>query len=514
MTPPVTNSKPAAVPRATRVTPRKAAPPAHAAVPLYPYQQRWVEDQSRFKLAVKATQVGYSYAAALEAVLDCIERETMWIVLSRGERQSLEFMQKVRQHVRALKVIDSSMESSFFGDTSELKHELQFPNGSRIIGLPANPDTARGYTGNMILDEFAFHAQDREIWAAAFGRVSRGDLKLRVISTPNGERGKYFELVKDAGIGNREWGIGSTSRFTGHAPGDTTNMADLTHSERPSPIPHSPFPIPGSSIWSGHWCDVHRAVAEGCPIDTVAMRAAIGDEHTWQQEYECVFLSERDQYIGLDLILGCQDSAASTALPRPGERGWSTESVERELYLGYDVARVHDLAVIAVVERVGDVFWTRILMEMPRATFAEQQTALRNVFPLCRRGAIDSTGMGSAIAERVQEEFPGRIEPVTFTAGRKQTMAIRMKRHFEERTLRIPDDRALRNDIAAVKRVITSAGTIRFDAERTADGHADRFWALALAMHAAERPAAGAASGGLDADPEWYRANKMNFAAN
>ena len=113
-----------------------------------------------------------------------------------------------------------------------------------------------------------------------------------------------------------------------------------------------PAPAPGaaaSSIWSGHWCDVHQAVAEGCPIDPAVVRAAIGDQQTWQQEYECVFLSGRDQYIGLDLILACQDAGASLALPRPGERGWQPESAEREFYLGYDVARVNDLAVLAVV---------------------------------------------------------------------------------------------------------------------------------------------------------------------
>ena len=55
-----------------------------AKVPLYPYQQRWVKDASRFKIVVKATQIGYSFAAALEAVLDCLERRTLWIVLSRG----------------------------------------------------------------------------------------------------------------------------------------------------------------------------------------------------------------------------------------------------------------------------------------------------------------------------------------------------------------------------------------------------------------------------------------------
>jgi len=32
------------------------------------------------------------------------------------------------------------------------------------------------------------------------------------------------------------------------------------------------------------------------------------------------------------------------------------------------------------------------------------------------------------------------------------------------------------------------AGNIRFTAERSEEGHADRFWALALAIHAASSP--------------------------
>jgi len=41
-----------------------------------------------------------------------------------------------------------------------------------------------------------------------------------------------------------------------------------------------------------------------------------------------------------------------------------------------------------------------------------------------------------------------------------------------------------------VTKQTTAAGNIRFTAERTPDGHADRFWALALAVHAAATPAA------------------------
>ena len=48
------------------------------------------------------------------------------------------------------------------------------PTCGRIIGLPADPQTARGFTGDVLLDEFAMHAFDREIWAAMFPTAHRG----------------------------------------------------------------------------------------------------------------------------------------------------------------------------------------------------------------------------------------------------------------------------------------------------------------------------------------------------
>jgi len=484
-------------------------------VALYPYQKAWVNDDSRFKIAVKAAQIGYSFAAALEAVLDCLEHPTLWIVLSRGERQSLEFMQKVLLHAKALRVIGSKLDrSSFFADSTTTQHEVKFPNGSRIIGLPANPDTARGYTGNMILDEFAFHQQDREIWAAAFGRLSRGvgdkALKLRVISTPNGCRGKFYELAKELGLTD---GTGNPSRDRKGAvafnPSRDREGAVVSHGKNNQP------PLAGArgsdTTFSGHWCDVHEAVKQGCPIDVPVLRRAIGDEETWQQEYECVFLAESANYIPLELILACQSEEATRTLPAPAPHSPLTTHHSPELYFGYDVGRVRDLAVLAVVERVGDVLWTRALIEMPRAKFAEQEQVLRDVIPQCVRGAVDATGLGMEMAERLAGEFPGKVEPVMFTLARKQDLAVRMKRSFEEKTIRIPDYRELRWDLNAVKRVVTNAGNIRFDAERTEQGHADRFWALALALHAG-KPKPAFASGGIENDGDWYRARSADYA--
>jgi phage FluMu gp28-like protein len=68
------------------------------------------------------------------------------------------------------------------------------PAGSRVTALPANPDTARGFSANVFLDKFAFHQNSREIWKALFTVISAG-FRLIVTSTPNGKGNKFYELM-------------------------------------------------------------------------------------------------------------------------------------------------------------------------------------------------------------------------------------------------------------------------------------------------------------------------------
>jgi len=62
---------------------------------------------------------------------------------------------------------------------------------------------------------------------------------------------------------------------------------------------------------------------------------------------------------------------------------------------------------------------------------------------------------------------------------------------MEDRRLRLPPDNAdLRADLHSVQRMAGPTGAPRLVAEREGGSHADRFWALALAVSAAagERP--------------------------
>ncbi len=164
----------------------------------------------------------------------------------------------------------------------------------------------------------------------------------------------------------------------------------------------------------------------------------------------------------------------------------------KELCIGVDVGREHDLTVIWVVERVEDVCFTRRVVCLEKATFAQQEETLYGMaaLPNLKRCCVDQTGIGRQFAERAAERF-GRykVEGITFTSGVKEDLAYSTRAAFEKKSVRIPGDNFIRADLRSLRKEATASGNIRFSGERTKNGHADRFWALALALHAARRPA-------------------------
>jgi phage FluMu gp28-like protein len=124
--------------------------------------------------------------------------------------------------------------------------------------------------------------------------------------------------------------------------------------------------------------------------------------------------------------------------------------------------------------------------------------------------------MGMPLGEDLQREFGGRVEPVQFLLAAKEDMAYRVKRRMEQRLDLLPDDPAIRAAFRAVKKIVTPAGNVRFDAERTELGHADEFWAKALADLAAAQPAASLADGYLagTARSSEFQRQRVGFEMN
>ena len=78
----------------------------------------------------------------------------------------------------------------------------------------------------------------------------------------------------------------------------------------------------------------------------------------------------------------------------------------------------------------------------------------------------------------------------------KEDLAYRTRRRMEQGLTLLPDSRDIRRAFSAVKKFVTVSGNVRFDAERTEAGHADEFWAKALADLAAETQPASRLSDG------------------
>lgn len=410
------------------------------AVPLYGYQRRWFLDRSRFKIGKFARQTGKTFTTTLEIVDDCFEhavqdRRARWVILSRGERQAAEAMNEgIKPHAKAYGLAFEAEEFDWQGDSGSHKAlEVTFPGGSKITALPANPDTARGFSAGVFLDEFAFHKDSNAIWKALFPVISAGH-KLRITSTPNGKSGKFYEL--DTGKDDN---------------------------------------------WSRHVVDIYQAVADGLPRDIDELRAGIADEDAWAQEFELRYLDEASAWLSYDLISSVEDENAG--LGRDSYQGGVC-------YVGRDIGRRHDLHVITVFEEVGDVLWERERIEQKRATFAQMDEAFDDVMEFYRvgRACIDQTGMGEKVVEDAQRRYGSRVEGVLFTASSKLIMATQGKQRFEDRTVRIPmGDQPYRADLHKLRKIAGPTGIARFVAERD-DDHADRTWAAFLGINAAGGP--------------------------
>lgn len=423
-------------------------------VKFLPYQQRWIQDESRFKIGMFSRQTGKTFTTGGECADDCFrgwaeDRRARWVILSRGERQAAEMMTEViKPFTKALYEVYNTVlkggeptfsEGEFRApqekgpDAVYKALEVAFPNGSRITALPANPDTARGFSANVILDEFAFHAKSRDIWAALFPVISKGRQKLRVISTPNGKGNKFYELMTAEG-----------------------------------------------SVWSRHVVDIYQAVAEGLERDVDMLRQGMADEDAWAQEYELKWLDEASAWLDYDLISGIEhDEAGKPGLYKGGM-----------CFVGVDIAARNDLFVIWVMELVGDVLWTREIIARRRISFAEQDALLAEVMRRYRvvRLRMDQTGMGEKPVEDAKRRHgEDRVEGVLFSAAVKLDIATSLKEKAQDRRMRIPaGDPVLRADLHSIKSQVGLTGTRRLIADGDSDGHADRFWAGALAVSAAD----------------------------
>ncbi len=432
------------------------------------YQTRWVKDESRLKAMEKARQIGMSWATAYRIVTKkslADERLDAWIS-SRDDLQARLFLEDCKKFAALVQVGAEDLGEKVIDEKGHTAYVLQFANGLRAHSMSSNPDAQAGKRGDRTLDEFALHPDPRKLWTIAYPGITWGGC-LEVISTHRGSANFFNELIQEI-------------KHSGNPKGISLHTVTLQTALDEGFLFKLQQKLPAGDERLGmDEADYFNFIRAGC-----------ADEESFQQEFMCAPADDNAAFLTYDLIAGCEYRI---------DEKWESDLADAkgELFIGVDVGRDHDLTAIWVIEKLGDVRYTRRIVEMKAQTFDAQESELYRLLtlPQVRRCCIDCTGIGRQFSERAQQRFGTyKVEPVNFTGPVKEELAYPLRSAFEDRTLRLPNRPEIRADLRAIKKETTAAGNIRFTADRGKNGHADRFWALALALHAAKPSAAGYSS--------------------
>jgi len=455
---------------------------------LLPFQRAWIRDGSPLKIMEKSRQVGATWTDALDSVLKACEagaRLDVW-VSSRDEKQARLYLRDCMEWAKVVQEYVKKDGEWVFTPMCDVSAEMvEFGSGRRIYSVSSNPDALAGKRGHVKLDEFALHQDARMLYQVAKPVTTWGG-QLSIISTHRGAHTVFNEIIREIKEGRDQmgWGLHTVPLQKAVEQGLVEKISEKTRQSESRD-------------------DFLQRLCAECI-----------DEEQWLQEYCCVPADESAAFITFDMITACEDPSLSlltldellnslmhhaspitdhgphsTLAPRPSSLS--------AFYLGLDVARKHDLCVIDVGEKIGDVVWDRMRLELQGRKFSEIEAELYRLLrlPQVKRACIDATGMGMQLAERAAERFAWKVEPITFTAAVKEELAFSLRSDFEERRLRIVSDDKLRSDLRGIKKEVSLSGNIRFLGE-SKEGHCDRFWAKALRQQAARyRVEVGAAVG-------------------
>lgn len=449
-----------------------------ALIQFRPYQLPVFRDNETGVLVLHwSRQIGKSFTLAAWAVDRLLTRPGRLVtVLSNSKENGAEFALKCREILRKLGVAKEAVGLTMSDDTvdySEMRFEVSVKvkgETGRIKVLAANPRTARGFSGDLILDEFAFHEDSAAIWEAAEPILSSNpDFLCRVASTGNGTGNMFYRMATE--------GVFPVSR------------------------------VRRSDAWK-MGVKIYDAKTRK-PVTPDEARAQALDKAAYDQNYECAFASESGSLLTWAMINAAGLGDANVFEGGIPDGFLDALPEDAEISGGMDVACTRDFSVLALGLREGNSLRGLATVRIHGARLPAQKDVLRPILanPRVRRVCIDSSGIDLGLVQDMEDEFPGKVEGVNFatsepvsprlaanghkgpTAPVKEIMATDLAGAHDDHAITYFCDAVMREDLRKPHRMTSPSGRRTIAAESTATGHADHFWALALAWRAASGPA-------------------------
>ncbi len=379
------------------------------------------------------------------------------------------------------------------GDTKFItSYRIRFASGKQIVALSSNPANIRGLQGIVIIDEAAFHANVQAVIDACLALLIWGG-KIRIVSTHNGQKNPFNQLVKDARDG--------VNLFKPHRCTFDDAVKNGLY-ERVCLIRGWTPTEEGKRAWynkvRGSYGANRAAMLEeldaipregsGVAIPTIVIESCM---HEVRPIVRLTLDTDFALLPGDERRRRCDDWIHTHIDPL-------LELLDPSLdhFFGSDYARHFDFAVFGPVTTRQDLcrHWPWFV-EMLNVPTRQQEQILWHIIrrlPRFRCGAMDATGNGATLAEYTADEFGhDRIIQIKFNdAWYRDNMQGFVDGWFDK-MIDAPRDVDVKNDVRSLERI---DGIIKLPGVRVADSqdaaakrHGDAAITMALGWFATKQ---------------------------
>ena len=317
---------------------------------------------------------------------------------------------------------------------AQSKTEIGFSTKSRIISLPNNPNTARGYPADSCyMDEAAHFAApgDKEMIDALRPSIVRGG-QLTLFSTPLGRLNEFYKIWEE-------------------------------HSE-----------------YSHHQIDWSK-----CPDPEYRKNVLADKEHmdpiSFSQEYCTEFVGESTAFFPYKLIM----SAVSEDLEMWDE--WAKPQTSGSVFMGVDFGKIRSSTAVTVIEQINQKITVRYIKEYIKTEYSTQLADIKRLtqrFPILKV-LVDQTGIGIRLYEELYQSLGAKVIPITFTAQSKEKMITNLYVLMEDGNIVLPKHDHLISQLQTLERQTTDSGNVKF--KHQVGKLDDLVWSLALACDSIQR---------------------------
>jgi len=317
------------------------------------------------------------------------------LITSAGQRQSVKVLDKIKKTIESM---PEFMRPALKRSTNE---EVIFESGAEITSLPVNPDTSRGYSGNVIMDEFGvLSKKDSEsMWEAVYPSISKG-WRISCVSSPKGTDNVFYHLCNPV-------------------VRDGKNMS----------------PYQADRILSIHWTDVPH-------IKSFIEKNNVSEKlppKAFAQEYCCEFVGDNEEsFFDLDNIrdkmidstmtfdkIGTIVNSTGNLIPSTFIKDETIKKYDNGIYVGYDpattIGKYTDQSVVVVIGCKIDGTWDLIAYHaFPVGTQMPDQVdfviRLAKTYQARRVGLDASGGFGLSVKQWFEDkEFGYKLAVHKFT---------------------------------------------------------------------------------------------------